>query len=80
MRVWIRTLWGELEPKLWHTSEGRHQLQSHLNQYGFYVLTGFEDSLDIYAISDNTPIDVLACRRMIMGIEQAWNVIKQGKI
>lgn len=80
MRIWIRTLWGEIEPASWQTAEGRHQLQKYLNEQGFYVLTGFGDALEVYAISEDTPPDVATYRRIIATIERTWSTIKKEVI
>ncbi len=54
MKTFVRTLW-EYEGKkhLWDSEYKRLQVQKYLNTLGFYVLTGLEDSLDVYVIENN---------------------------
>lgn len=49
-KVFIRTLKNGTMKCLWYNELEREALRIALNDYGFYTLTGNDDSLDVYAI------------------------------
>ena len=43
----------------WHDDYAREKLRRELNDEGFYVLTGKDDTLEVYVIRDNTIMEDL---------------------
>ncbi len=66
MKVFIRTLEPQERNKvLWDSEYKRLKLQSYLNRLGFYVLTGLENSLDVYAIKENDNYTIQDLQRIL---------------
>lgn len=53
MQVFIRTLRNTRQETLWINTLQRETLRLKLNTLGFYVLSGIEDSLLVYAIKED---------------------------
>ncbi len=68
MKIFIRTLWGNSHYPLWFNDDTRDSLRQDLNKMGFYVLTGSGDSLDVYVVDDDTPIDM-----------KIWYILTRGR-
>lgn len=50
-KVFVRTL----DKSLWINSTARDTLRRYLNDLGFYVLTGIDDTLVVYALKEEEP-------------------------
>lgn len=72
MKIHLRTLWGNDERALWDNEAQREGLQKHLNDYGFYVLTGAGDSLEVYAVNYDDPLDVRLAKKALDKIGKLW--------
>ena len=77
MKTFIRTLWGNDDKPQWKTEHQRLQLQDELNEWGFYVLTGQGDSLDVYAIQHDEPMDIKYFKILLDKIMFRWYNIKE---
>jgi hypothetical protein len=64
-RKFIRTLWAEAPRPLWNTDHQKEALRNYLNDVGFYVLHGVEDSLDVYVISYENPWDLKVLKKAL---------------
>lgn len=58
MKIHLKTLYGNSPKSFWLDWRGRDALRMRLNQKGFYVLTGIDDSLDIYLDVVRKPLDI----------------------
>ncbi len=51
-KQYVRTLY--LQDHYWKDDNGRERLRNLLNKLGFYVLHGRDESLDVYAIKEDS--------------------------
>lgn len=73
MKTHIRTLWGDDKRRAWWSHENqRDALRNYLNEAGFYVLTGPGDSLEVYAIAYDEPVDVRYMRKILDIARRSW--------
>lgn len=79
MKTHLRTLWGNDELALWANETQRDGFRKHLNDYGFYVLTGVGDSLEVYAIDYTEPLDVRLAKKALDKIQKTWYTLVKGK-
>lgn len=79
MKVYIKTLWADDVRPLWANHDQREHLRRYLNDLGFYVLTGVDDSLDVYAIEYAEPIDILIAKKLLAKIKDLWYTKLTGR-
>jgi hypothetical protein len=79
MKIFIRTLYKEPVRPLWWSSHQREELRQYLNDLGFYVLTGAGDSLEVYAIYDEKPLESVILKEVIEKIGNFWYAYKRRK-
>lgn len=80
MKTFVRALWGDEPRSLWTSAAQREALRQHLNDQGFYVLTGAGDSLEVYVISeDEAAWDIRLLEKSLDRIQKLWYaLIKKG--
>lgn len=66
-KVFIKTIGNVDLKRLWSTPLEKEQLRRELNEYGFYTLHGFGDTLDVYAI-EASMVDVKLELSILAGI------------
>jgi hypothetical protein len=72
MKTFIRALWAEPPRPLWNDEHQKIALKNHLTDCGFHVVHGIGDTLDVYAISDDTPWDIKIIEKVLEKIEKSW--------
>lgn len=72
MKTHIRTLWAGGKFPLWDNAEQREALRLYLNDQGFYVLTGIDDSLDVHAIDYTEAWDIRLLKKGLDKIQKSW--------
>jgi hypothetical protein len=77
MKIFIRTLYKERMRPLWWSDYQREELRQYLNDLGFYVLTGAGDSLEVYAIYDEKPLESVILKEVIEKIGNFWYAYKR---
>lgn len=75
MKIFIRALWGDDPKPLWDNEIQREALRKHLNDQGFYVLTGAGDSLEVHVIDYDEAFDVKIVKKALDRIQKAWYII-----
>lgn len=78
MKVYVRTLWGTDQHGWGNNEERREALRKHLNEWGFYVLTGPTGALDVYAIEDTEPVDIRCAKKGVEIARKAWYKMTGG--
>jgi hypothetical protein len=76
MKTFIRTLRPTSACPLWHNETERARVKQDLNDFGFYVLTGVGDSLDVYAICDEKPLELVLLEKIM----RWWHERQQNKM
>ena len=78
MKVYIRTLWSEQPKPLWINDRQKEALKNYLNDLGFYVLSGVDDSLDVFAVSYETTLDIAILLKSLDKIQKSWYKLVGG--
>ena len=79
MKVFIRTIRNTDRKVYWISPIDRENQRRRLNEFGFYVVTGVDDTLDVYAIREDDMSDVvdtvLAFVFLIFSLWFTWYMI-----
>lgn len=78
-KIFIRTLWGNDPKPFWDNEDQREGLRRYLNDEGFYVLTGAGDSLDVHAVENSDPFDILIMKKALDKLTNVWHTWNGGK-